>query len=538
MNRIRWYGPTVVLALTVLVVMIAGPGLVRHLVWAQRDARITLVKDDLKGNQTLAELSKSFRSVGEVVEPSVVYIQVSKKAQPRPERERLSPEDMWRWRFGPGAPNMPGMPDEGEGNDDHESPDDQPGDKPGDMDKYNVPQVFASGSGWVYDSKGHIITNNHVIAEADVITVRFHDGGERQAKLVGSDPKTDIAVIQIDDGDLHPATIAKEPVEQGDIVFAFGSPFRFEFSMSQGIVSAKGRQLGIIRDRSGLEGYENFIQTDAAINPGNSGGPLTNIYGQVIGMNTAIASRTGAYNGLGFAIPADMITDVVDQILKNGRVTRGYLGVFIEDLEPKMAKTFGFAGKGVLVRSPIKDGPAEKAGLKPGDIITKVDGKAVSTAEQLRRTVAGYAPGAKVPLDVFREGKTLTMDLVVAEMPAEVARAGSVKPEPATQPEDVAAELMHKLGIDSAVTFTADVAARLRIPFHAGVLVRTVRPGSSADAAGLSRGQVITDVMGVTVKTIQEFGTELKKHDLSKGVRISVIEGGVPRFLLLEMTAK
>ncbi|NJL31408.1 MAG: PDZ domain-containing protein, partial [Phycisphaerales bacterium] len=251
---------------------------------------------------------------------------------------------------------------------------------------------MGSGSGWVYSADGHIITNNHVIEEADRIEVRFFNGESMDAVVVGTDPKTDVAVIKVDATKLHASTLATEPVEQGEIVFAFGAPFRFEFSMSQGIVSGQGRQLGILAER---QGYENFIQTDAAINPGNSGGPLTNIYGQVVGMNTAIASRTGAFNGLGFAIPIDMVKKVVDELIATGTVQRGYLGIFIEELDPRMARTFGYDGKGVLVTNPIDGGPAAEAGVQRGDIITKVEGKPVSTPDELRNLVADLAPGKR-----------------------------------------------------------------------------------------------------------------------------------------------
>jgi serine protease Do len=238
-------------------------------------------------------LSEAFKDVARVVEKSVVSITVYSK---RPPTGGI-PEEL-----------LPLLP---------------PGRAPkgnSEFDDYDVPQQYGSGSGWIYDTKGHIITNNHVIDGADRIVVRFYDGSERDAKVVGVDTKTDIAVVKVKGDDLHPAKRADKPVDQGEIVFAFGSPFRFDFSMSQGIVSAKGRQLGILR---GAQGYENFIQTDAAINPGNSGGPLTNIYGEVVGMNTAIASRTGAYNGLGFAIPVRMVEQVGDQLIENGKVSRG-----------------------------------------------------------------------------------------------------------------------------------------------------------------------------------------------------------------------
>jgi serine protease Do len=544
MNRIRWYGPTVVLILTVLLVMVLGPGLVRQIAWAQQDQKIHLIREDLAGNSALAELSNAFRKVSQIVEPSVVSIQVSARQVPGRRGGGMSPDEQLRRFFGPQLP-APSPFDEDEDQDQPgpgvPNPHQQPA--PDDNSRFNVPRPYGSGSGWVYDTEGHIITNNHVVNGADVITVRFNDGSERTAKLVNADAKTDIAVIKVEGGNLHPADraeLAKNPVEQGDMVFAFGSPFRFEFSMSQGIVSAKGRQLGIIHDNSGLAGYENFIQTDAAINPGNSGGPLTNIYGQVVGMNTAIASRTGSYNGIGFAIPIDMVENVVQQIIKNGKVTRGYLGIYIEDLDPKMAKSFGFDGKGVLVRSPIEGSPGAKAGIKPGDIITKINGTAVTTAEALRSRVANFAPGEKVSLEYFRDGKLQNADVTIAEQPNEVARGpgmmnGNGGSGTAKGPSDQSMEQLRKLGIETVSEFSADMAAQLKLQFTPGVIVRRVRPDSEAASKGIAPGTVITKVMGADVKTPEDLGREIAKHDLSKGVRLSVVENGIPRFVLLEL---
>ena len=527
MNRIRWYGPSVVLAITVLLVMLAGPGIVRHLVWTKTDAQITLVKDGLKSNVSLAELSNAFKDVAKVVEPSVVHIQVSARARPSAARNRM--EELWR-RLDPRM-----QPDEDDSAPGDKSAPGNPGNKD-DMDKYNVPQPYGNGSGWGYDRQGHIVTNNHVIDGADVITVRFSDESERTAKVVGVDPKTDVAVLKVEGGDLHPAGRAKAPVEQGEIVFAFGSPFRFEFSMSQGIVSAKGRHLRIVD--SG-QGYENFIQTDAAINPGNSGGPLTNIYGEVIGMNTAIASRTGSSNGLGFAIPVEMVSEVVDQIIKNGKVVRGYLGIYIEDLDPKMAKTFGFEGKGVLVANPIEGSPGAKGGLKRGDIITKVADKPVTTADALRMTVASFPPGTKLKFDLFRAGKPMTLDITIGELPEQLVSARNSPAEDAAASNDEeGTQTLRKLGIEQAQTMTQDLATKGRIKFAQGVLVRVVRPNSAAAAAGIVRGGIITDVNDKPVKNIKELSDELKKLDLSQGVRLSVSENGNLRYVLIELKEK
>lgn len=538
MDRVKWYGPSILLAATAVGVMTFGPEVARHIAWAQSGAKIELAKNELADNKSLAEMSNAFRKVAQAVEPSVVSIVVSVKPKNRPAAGRGGSgggnEDFLRRWFGPRGQ----MPDPDEGED--EGAPDNPGPDSGN-DSFNVPRVMGNGSGWVYDAKGFIITNNHVVQGADVITVRFQDGSERDAKIVGTDPKTDVAVIKVKEGDLHPASIAAEPVQQGDIVCAFGSPFRFEFSMSQGIVSAKGRQLGILdqRDRSGnrVSGYENFIQTDAAINPGNSGGPLTNIKGEVVGMNSAIASKTGMFSGLGFAIPVDMVTNVADQLIKNGRVSRGYLGILIRDLDAKMAKTFNYNGKGVLVESPIEGGPGAKAGLKDGDIIVQLDGHAISSGEELRRYVAGVKPGGKIDAKIFRDGKTLDLPLVVAEMPDQVASAGG-SAAPVQPSVEKNSEVLRRAGIEAARPLPEEFVARFKLkPGTTGVLVEGVRQDSAAAAAGIMRGSVITDVMGKPVSKVEELVEQLEANGLNKGqsVRLRVMDPMGTRFVLLEL---
>ena len=520
MNRIRWYGPTVALLITILAVLLAGPPVARQLAYEYDAAKIVHVRDSQKANPSLAELSDAFKKVAKIVEKSVVSIEVYSKKRAAGNAEL---EDQLRKHFfGP----------------DGLQPRGRSGEKQDEFEDYDVPQQYGNGSGWVYDDKGHLITNNHVVDGADRIVVRFHDGSERDATIVGVDAKTDVAVIKVKGDKLHPAARSKETVDQGEIVFAFGSPFRFEFSMSQGIVSAKGRQLGILR---GNQGYENFIQTDAAINPGNSGGPLTNIYGEVVGMNTAIASRTGSYNGLGFAIPIKMVENVADQIIEKGKVSRGYLGVYIRDLTPQLGKSFGYEGKGVLVENPIEGSPGEKAGMKRGDIITKIDDHPVTTADELRGYVAEQKPGAKLKVEIHRlenptdtKGKTLMLDVIIEEQPAQSV-AGRIAPGAADDHPE--AKVLGKAGIE-AETMTEDLSRQLGVKFVKGALVTRVRPGSAAEAAGLTRGLIVTDVMGKPITDVKSLTAELGKHDLNQGVRISVTDGEAQRFVFLELPKK
>jgi len=526
MKQIKWYGPTVLLLITILLLLVAGPPMARKLAYAYDDAKIIQIRENLKSSPSLAELSDSFKQVARVVEKSVVSITVySKRQAAAGNSNNLTPEmeeELRRYFFGPEGRKAP--------------PEKVPAPREN-FEEYDVPQPTGNGSGWVYNDQGLIITNNHVVDGADRVVVRFYDGSERDATVVGTDAKTDVAVIKVEGEKLHAATRAPEPVDQGEIVFAFGSPFRFDFSMSQGIVSAKGRQLGILR---GNQGYENFIQTDAAINPGNSGGPLTNIYGEVVGMNTAIASRTGAYNGLGFAIPIKMVSNVADQLIADGKVSRGYLGVFIRDLTPQLARSFGYDGRGVLVENPIDGSPGAKAGMQRGDIITKVDGSSVNTADDLRNYVASLKPSTKVNVELHRlekptdlKGKLVTLELIIGEQPDS---ASALRPTPDQgKGADEASKLLGRLGVD-VDSNTEAIAKQLGTKFVPGAIVKTVRPGSAAEAAGLATRQVITDVMGKAVTDSKSLLEELSKHDLSKGVRISVMDGDTPRFIFLEMS--
>jgi serine protease Do len=525
MSRIRWYGPTIVLCLTLLGVLLAGPAVARKLVWAQTDASVDQSRQQLKNNQTLKNLSDSFRKVSKAVEPSVVHIKILSRQE---QAQQRMPDDLLERFFGPRF----------EERFDQERPNGQ-GDEP--MEQYNAPQVEGNGSGWVYDKQGHIITNHHVVANADEIRVRFFDGTEREAEVVGTDPQTDVAVLKVDHDELHPATVADQsnPVQQGEMVFAFGSPFRFEFSMSQGIVSAKGRQLGIIRsydEDTGqvTAGYENFIQTDAAINPGNSGGPLTNIYGDVIGMNTAIASRTGSYNGIGFAIPVNMVTDVVDQLISKGEVSRGYLGVYIDDLDKQMAETFDFGSEdGVLVVNPIDGSPAEAAGLQAGDIITHLKTKSmdqkrsVANADELRMTVASLEPGTEVALTVFRKGDTVEKTVTLGRLSDKQASAeGGGQPSPSGEADESAqgAQILRKLGVESVATFNEQIAQQLGIDYQPGAVVRAVRPNSVADAQGLQRGMIITQVMDQSISSAKDLVEAVEQRGSDKPIRLRVLQ--------------
>lgn len=276
------------------------------------------------------------------------------------------------------------------------------------------------GSGFIISEDGYIVTNNHVVDGADDVRVKLSDDREFAAKVVGTDPRTDVALVKIDEDGLVPVSFGdSKNLEIGEWVLAIGSPFGLDQTVTAGIVSATGR------GNVGIVDYGDFIQTDAAINPGNSGGPLVNLRGEVVGMNTAIFSRSGGSMGIGFAIPIDLIRRIETSLREEGHVVRGYLGVYIQDLTEGLAKSFGKEDtKGALVGRVLEGAPADKAGLEEGDIVLGVGGHEVENSDDLRNYVAGLRPGTKVDLDVLRNGKRRTLDLEVGKLGEDEAKAG------------------------------------------------------------------------------------------------------------------
>jgi serine protease Do len=304
------------------------------------------------------------------------------------------------------------------------------------------------------------------------------------------------------------------------MVFAFGSPFRFDFSMSQGIVSATGRsRVGIL----GRDGYENFIQTDAAINPGNSGGPLVNIRGEVIGMNTAIASRDGGFNGLGFAIPVSMVTTIADTIIKDGKVQRGFLGIEIVDVTQDWADSFGYdSTKGALVMNVLPGGAAASADIKPGDIITAVGDNEIIDVVELRAAIAAIKPGKPVDVKIFRDGEAKNVSVTLGSR-NDVQLAGT--PEGGDTSGDVEASKNERLleyGLTGVETLTTERAEELGVEFQPGVLVTALRDGSVA-AGNLRRGTLITDVFDQKVTCVTELTEAINRSDRNKPLRMKVM---------------
>jgi len=348
------------------------------------------------------------------------------------------------------------------------------------------------GSGFVISSDGYILTNNHVVDDANQIKIKLADGKEYDAKVVGRDPKTDLALLKADGvSGLHSLQLGdSDSLKVGNWVVAVGSPFGLEQTVTAGIVSAKGRVIG-----SGP--YDNFIQTDASINPGNSGGPLLNTDGQVIGINTAIFSQSGGNVGIGFAIPVNMAKEIVPQLKEKGHVTRGWLVVGIQKITPELAKSFGLKDeKGALVSQVAKDGPADKAGIQSGDVIVEFDGKKVSDMNDLPRVVAATPVGKTVAVKVLRGGNVVDREVKIAEM---------------EQKEEVASDTTRKpLGM-TVQNITPEIAQGLGLKSQTGVLVAGVVPGSPAANADIRSGDVIQQVNKKPVKDVEDFKQQIEK---------------------------
>jgi serine protease Do len=409
----------------------------------------------------------NFSDLAEKVRPGVVNIQVVKKVK----------------NVDFGFRNFPGNP----------FGDKNPfGDFFGPFSEGNPPRGFEQrgvGSGFVMSRDGYILTNNHVVEDADQIKVKLANGKEYEGKIVGRDSKTDLALVKIEGAsDLHPLKLGNsEDLKVGSWVVAVGSPFGLEQTVTAGIVSAKGRVIG-----SGP--YDNFIQTDASINPGNSGGPLINMKGEVVGINTAIIASG---QGIGFAIPINMAKEIAPQLQEKGHVTRGWLGVSIQEVTPELAKSFDLKEKkGALVSQVISGGPAEKAGIEQGDIILEFDGKEVSDSKDLPRIVASTPVGKAVTLKVSRNGKITDRQVKLGEMEekVEVTKAPSHK----------------SLGI-TVQNLTPEIAKGLGLKKETGVVVTRVEPGSPAENAGIQTGDVIREVNRKPVKDVEDFVQKVEK---------------------------
>jgi len=355
------------------------------------------------------------------------------------------------------------------------------------------------GSGVIVSPEGYILTNNHVVENATDITVQLNDKRQMKGKVVGADPRSDIAVVQIQATGLTPMKLGdSSKLRVGDIVLAIGNPFGLNETVTMGIVSATGRRN---TELTPAQGYADFIQTDAAINPGNSGGALVNTRGELIGINTAIYSGNGGNLGIGFAIPVNMARGIMEQILKTGKVSRGYLGIIIQSVTPELAQAFKLSSnEGVLIGDVSADSPGAKAGLQKGDVVVALNGQSVADADDLRLRVSQMAPGTAVKLDTIRDGQKRQVSATLAELPETTASNGGGRgnaPSPAEPPA------LEGLQVGA---LTADIAQQLNLPAGVrGVFVTSVDPDSKASDAGLQRGDVIQEVNRKAVSSVEQF---------------------------------
>lgn len=375
------------------------------------------------------------------------------------------------------------------------------------------------GSGFIISKDGYILTNNHVIDDADKITVHLSDEQSYEAKLVGADPQSDIALIKIDSDTRLPVLPlgSSDKLEVGEWVIAIGNPFGLTQTVTVGVVSAKGRS------QVGLNEYENFIQTDAAINPGNSGGPLLNVKGEVIGINSALFSRTGGYMGIGFAIPIDMAKTIKKQLQNDGKVTRGWLGVVIQDVDENLAESFGLADStGVLISDVQVGSPAEDAGVQDGDVVLKVNGQKVSNVSELRNKIALISPDEKAKLTIVRDGHTQNISVKIGEQPSDFSRYSKENTE----------DIYDSFGL-SFQKLTPEIAKQLGYKNRKGVIISDVEMGSSASKAGLKAGMLIEEVNRKSIKTVGDIKKAIKNSSNPKKILLRVRAGDSSHYVAL-----
>jgi len=379
----------------------------------------------------------------------------------------------------------------------------------------------AQGSGFIFTRDGYILTNNHLVGEAEEIQVELVDSRTFEAELVGTDPESDVAVIKIDAENLQPIELGdSDTLEVGEWVLAIGNPLGLSHTVTAGIVSAKGR--------SGLRiaSYENFIQTDAAINRGNSGGPLVNLDGEAVGINTAIIGPSGGNIGIGFAIPINMARDIAEQLIDTGSIQRGYLGVLPQELTPEMAEAFGLdEAKGVAIPEVTEGSAADEGGLQSGDVILEFDGVSIESESQFRNLVASRPPGERVKIVVWRDGRRKTLTVRLDERPPL---------EELRRRERPSGDETERLGL-SVQNLTPDLARQLGYDRNTGVLITQVAPGSEAAEKGLERGDLILEVNRREVENVRQFQQAVSEAADRKRVLLLVTDGRITRYVLLQM---
>jgi len=451
-----------------------------------------------QGKDVVHALNNAFAKVFETVAPSVVIIEVSKKG----ESEGSAFDDLF----------FQGPPDENNPR----------------QNQRNLQPIQSEGSGFLVRPDGYILTNFHVVEGADKIDVKLKDGREFQAKVVGTDEKTDVAVIKIDAKDLPVVQLGdSDAVKVGQFAFAIGAPFKLDYTFTYGVISGKGRSKLLATNGYSISDY---LQTDASINPGNSGGPLCDIDGKVIGMNTLI---NGINRGLGFAIPINMAKEIGEELIAGRKIIRPWLGIRIETLgdDPSIRDFAKGVDKGVVVMRIEADAPANKSELRPGDVITQVDSNPVTTDSQLQHEILKKKIGQKVDLTVWRKGQTLKISVTTGELPNEIARASN---EPVRPPENREQE-MGKFGLQ-VQELTKEMAQRLKLGVEKGVIVTDVTDNSLAAQQGIEREDVITEVDGKPVTDVKTFREALNKADPKKGVLLYLDRKGSKTFAVLKAT--
>ncbi len=454
-----------------------------------------------KNIAVLEHLGETFASVAEEASPAVVGIKAEIESPRQPSMER--------WPFG--QPFDPFGDDFFDFFFRRRSPE-------GRQQQYRRQQT-AKGSGFIISKEGYILTNNHVVGRADKVSVELLDGRSFDAEILGTDPESDVAVIKIDGTNLPVLELAdSDDIEVGKWVLAIGNPLGLSHTVTAGIVSAKGR--------SGfqLAAYEDFIQTDAAINFGNSGGPLIDMYGKAVGMNTAILGPGGNI-GIGFAIPSNMAKQIADQLIKNGEVVRGYLGVLPQDMTAQMAQAFGLKDdRGVLIPEVTEDSAADKAGLKHNDIILEVNGEPVESASKLRNMIARYQPGTEVEIIVFRDGRRKNLTVTLEKRPVLEEMANRESPR-----EDTLTDLGF-----SVRNLTEEIAQRYGFEGESGVIVDRVASRSMAAQEGITPGTLIKEVNRESVQNVRQFASAMTKAKQKGQALLLVDNGRFNQFIMLE----
>ena len=449
------------------------------------------------GKDVVHQLNSAFTKVFEIVAPSVVIIEVTKKNDPA---ENPTLDDLF-----------------------FQAPQDESAPR---RNPRSLQPIQSEGSGFIVRADGYIYTNYHVLEGADRIDVKLKDGREFLANVVGTDEKTDVAVIKIEGTNLPVVQFGdSDAVRVGQFAFAIGAPFKLDYTFTYGVISGKGRTKLIA---TGGYSISDYLQTDASINPGNSGGPLCDIDGKVVGMNTLI---NGLNRGLGFAIPSNLANEIGQQLVSGHKIVRPWLGIRIESLgdDPSIRDLFKGLDKGVVVRTIEADAPADKSDLRPFDVITQVDNSPVSSDTQLQREILKKKVGQNVELTVWRKGQTLKIPVTTGELPNDISRASNELTPPApTKPDD-----SNKFGLQ-VQELTKEVATRLKLQVQQGVIVTDVADNSLAAAQDIQREDVITEVDGKRVTNVASFREALKKADPNKGILLYLDRNGSKTFAVLK----